>query len=479
MKTTITLLFLFAITMATSFGQQKFSANEIKEDFKYLYETLESSSYDLFIYTPKSVFDKEYEAINNSITDSLSLFEISRLFQAFVALADIQHCSIDFPLSDYQYFYQNGGRFFPFEVAFIDDKPTVALDYTENPKITVGDQLISVGEVPIHIILDKMYTYMSGENDYVRKGMIESGSFWDKYWFAYGDFSDTIVRVKKRNGDINTVKVTGVLLSDYIEYIDNHPDPHAVTNPIREIKFIKKVAYLQPGPFFNTNSETDSVSEYAIHKRDEFNAFIDSAFLEISKRNTRGLIIDIRGNPGGSDNFSNYMMAYFADRPFSIASKISMRTSQVTKDYWKDLDIPEAADMKKQIMALENGTRFTPDLDETKPRKDTLHYNGNVYLLIDRFTYSMAMAVASIVQDYSFGVLIGEETSAVPSSCASMHDFLLPNTKIKTYYPKAFGIRPNGDASSHGVVPDFYVEQDIFTVTDEVLDYTLNMINSN
>ncbi len=43
-------------------------------------------------------------------------------------------------------------------------------------------------------------------------------------------------------------------------------------------------------------------------------------------------------NDGGSDAFSNYMTAYFAKRPFKLASKVSMRTSQLAKDYYKDLD---------------------------------------------------------------------------------------------------------------------------------------------
>ena len=274
---------------------------------------------------------------------------------------------------------------------------------------------------------------------------------------------------------LGTVQVLSFRLKRPVE---KYPELFSSNEADREFRFIEEVAYLRPGVFYNISSGTDSVSKYEIHKRDNFNAFIDSAFIEISKRNTQDLIIDIRGNDGGSDAFSNYLMAYFADKPFKIASKISMKTSQVTKDYWKDFEDHEASEMKEQIMTLENGTYFDLDIKVTKPRNDSLHYKGKVYLLIDRFSFSMAAAVASIFQDYSFGVIIGEETAQCPSSCTSMHDFLLPNTKIKTHYPKAFGIRPNGDTTSHGVIPDFVVKQDINSDDDQVLEYTLEGIRS-
>jgi len=484
MKTKSKLIVLsFLLFSVHLFGQKtkmqtkrKYSATEVKKDFKYLYETLEASSYDLFYYTGKNIFDKEYERINKSISDSLTQLEISRLFQSFVALGNFEHCKIGFPITDYRYFYRNGGRFFPFELAFVDDKPTVSVDYSKNPNISMGDELISIDEVPFQNILDKMYTYMSGENDYARRTTFESGSFMDYYWFVFGDFLGATIQVKKNTGKIITVELKGVNLDEYKEFVNNNPVP-SYSNSNREFKFINDVAYLHPGLFLNINSRNEDLMDGEIHNRDDFIVFIDSVFVEIYKRNAQDLIIDIRGNNGGSDAFSNYMMAYFAKRPFKLTSKISMRISQFAKELWKNLDIPEMANLKNQIMTLENGTPFEPDIGETFPRKDSLHFKGNVFVLVDRFSFSMAAAAASIIQDYSLGVIIGEETSTTPSSCGSMLEFPLPNTKITTFFPSSCGVRPNGDASSRGVIPDIIVKQDIFTEKDEVLDYTLESIS--
>ena len=170
------------------------------------------------------------------------------------------------------------------------------------------------------------------------------------------------------------------------------------------------------------------------------------------------------------------MIAYFADKPFRIASKFSVRTSQVTKSFWTDVDIPELAEMKQKIMTLEDGTRFDIELNTTQPRNDDLAFRGEVIALIDRFSFSNTASVAAIVQDYEFGVLVGEETSDTPSSCGAIHTFKLPNTKMVVVFPKGCMIRPNGDARLRGVIPDHKVSDNPFTQEDEILDTALQLI---
>ena len=92
-------------------------------------------------------------------------------------------------------------------------------------------------------------------------------------------------------------------------------------------------------------------------------------------------------------------------------------------------------------MTLKNGTRIDLDQMEVLPRNDKFRFKGNVYVLIDRFSYSNATATASIIQDYSFGILIGEETSDLPSSCGGMQAFKLPNTGIEVYFTKGCGVQ--------------------------------------
>jgi len=127
-------------------------------------------------------------------------------------------------------------------------------------------------------------------------------------------------------------------------------------------------------------------------------------------------------------------------------------------------------------MTLEDGTRFDIELNTTQPRNDDLAFKGDVTALIDRFSFSNAASVAAIVQDYEFGVLVGEETSDTPSSCGAIHAFNLPNTEMGVVFPKACMIRPSGDTRLRGVIPDHKVSDDPFTQEDEILEAALQLI---
>jgi len=212
---------------------------------------------------------------------------------------------------------------------------------------------------------------------------------------------------------------------------------------------------MRPGEFLNADGNRD-LQDQNTFDNSEFCQFIDSAFLEFNKKRTENLILDLRDNMGG-------------DNSFSISSRFSMKTSQMTKSFWKDLDVPEHQDIKEQIMSLKNGSYFDADITHTDPHAESKRFKGKVYVLINRSSYSNAAMVAGIIQDYKFGEIIGEETSDEVSSYVAMHVFKLPNTRSSVSYPKGFAVRPNGDTIPRGVVPNHIVYNDLNTDKDEIL----------
>jgi C-terminal processing protease CtpA/Prc len=453
-----------------------YSAEVVREDFALLYETLQVSTYDLFLNTTKADYDSAFEQVMNSITGPMTYLEISRLFEPFVTLAGFTHCTTYFPSDAYKQFHQNGGRFIPFEISFWEGKVLLSANWSDNKQMEAGDEILAVNETDIHQLLEKMYAYQQGESQYAKRTLLETGSFKRNWWYVFGGFSSGNVRIKKPDGQKITTKVEGLTLEQLQEKAKTGESPSFMKSG-RTFDFIGDVAYLRPGEFLNAG--TDDISDISKHEtfnNEEFLAFIESAFTEIARRKPQHLILDLRGNYGGDNSFSDPMIAYIADKPFRIASKFSVRTSQVTKSFWKDVDMPELADMKHKIMTLEDGTRFEVELGTTQPRTDDRAFKGEVITLVDRFSFSNATAVAAIVQDYEFGVLVGEETADTPSSCGAIHAFTLPNTKMGVIFPKACMVRPNGDPSLRGVIPDHRVSDDPFTQEDEILETALQLI---
>jgi len=190
----------------------------------------------------------------------------------------------------------------------------------------------------------------------------------------------------------------------------------------------------------------------------------------------KSLIIDLRNNLGGSNTFSDHLISYIASKPFTFASKLKVRTSRITKEFWKNINIPSVEELKQAILSHENGSRFEVSMPDNQPQPDSIRFTGNVYVLINRFSFSNTTSVASIIQDYQLGKLIGEDTPDFLSSYGATQQFSLPNTQIAVSFPKGLFIRSSGDVTPQSVKPDYEVEDITPNGKDEILEYTLDLI---
>jgi C-terminal processing protease CtpA/Prc len=459
-----------------SFSQApiKFSAQAVKQDFEFLYKTLEASHYNLYVNTKKEVFDKEYKKISESIKDSLTTLQVFRLLQPFVALSQNGHCNIDLGMSvgdSYGTYLQNGGTVFPLTVYFSNNKVLVLNNFSNDSSIMPGDEIVSINGKPIEETLKGLYRMISGENINYKKTVIDRFTFPRIYWVVYDRCDIINLGIHQKQGNIVQLKVNAIPAGKFEDIIAQQK---SVFNFNREFRFIDSIAYLHPGAFLNAGNS--DISDHKAFEKGEFCHFIDSSFITMRNNKSRSLIIDLRDNMGGDNSFSDYMISFFAKKEFSFCSKFLVKTSQMTKDFWKDVADSSVTELKRDIMTKENGSYIDANIQKKSPRNDSLHYNGNVYVLINRYSISNATAVASIIQDYKLGKLIGEETAELSSNYGAAHQFKLPNTQLIVMYPKAFIIRPNGDTSLCGVKPDYYVEDNIFTDKDEVLEYILDLI---
>jgi hypothetical protein len=158
-----------------------------------------------------------------------------------------------------------------------------------------------------------------------QRTMLETGSFADTWWYVHGNFEGGVIRWQ---GDVSEAYVPGYTIADYRRISPSMELPQ-FTKDDRDFRFIDDVAYLRPGLFLNL--ESSNISEHEAFESGEFLHFLDSAFAAIAAGKPSSLIIDMRGNNGGDNSFSDLMIAYFADRPFRMTSRFSVRTSELTK----------------------------------------------------------------------------------------------------------------------------------------------------
>jgi hypothetical protein len=483
MKRTLTVLGLTIISLVSMFvsvqaqPSKRFSKEEIRSDFEYLADTLEAVHYNLYAYTKKEGFDSMYDEIEHSINDSLTVMQAYRLFQPYLALAKMSECVIFPPFGEYWGNYlRNGGTVFPLNLGFSKGKVFVKDNFSNESQISKGDEIISFNGKPIKEFMEGVYHFMSGWNEYYKNSYLENTNFSRFYWFIYGNCDTFHLEIRKKDGRGITVQLPAISGWDYEGKLSKQYPPH---NPPREFRFINNdIAYLYPGEFVNNPGKWDSLSQATRWDNKEFCHFIDSSFSAFRKMKAKSLIIDLRNNLGGSNTFSDHMISYIASKPFSFFSKAKVRTSRITKDFWKNINIPSVEELKQAILSHENGSRFEVSFPDNQPQPDSLRFTGNVYVLINRFSFSNTTSVASIIKDYKLGKLIGEETPDFVSSYGATQQFSLPNTQIAVTFPKGHFIRVSGDATPQSVVPDYQVEDNTSDGKDNILQYTIGLIDN-
>lgn len=457
-----------------------FQPQTVRSDFEFLYETLQEAHFDLYAHRPKSDYDAYYRSLRATICRPMDMTAVALLFQKFVAYGRIGHARVDAPTAAFVANLRSGGTFLPLFIRVDDDRVILTETADENGVLRAGSQIMAIDGEPIHQVLDRLAMYVSAERPYMAHAQMEE-SFPALLWFDRRSVEAVMVEALVANRPV-TVSVSAITLEQRRELAARYPAPKPpVDFETREYKTLGDgLAYLRPGPFFNTEVAADGSAPS--YQASAFREFIDDSFRKILASGATDLLIDLRNNPGGDNSFSDPMIAWFADRPFRFTSSFMLKASAATKAEYarqRAAGSPIDPDFREMMEAEErqpNGVRYRYELPMVKPRPEP-RFHGRVWILINRHSYSNAASVAALVQDYKFGKVIGEETADVASNYASVQNFTLPETKIVVTYPKSHFLRPNGKDDGTGVIPDFQTgPSTIVYVDDPALKTAIDLV---
>jgi hypothetical protein len=445
-----------------------FTPDQVRADFGEMYEDLQEAHYDLYAFAPKPEFDALYRKTRASFDKPLTLFEIENRFELFAAAAHMGHTRIDFPYGLWADYLKGSGRAFPFDIRVVDGKAYVVRNHSGLDVVVPGDEIVLLNGAPMAQWLARTRAHVSAETDYMADSILEY-DFPMYLWVELGDLARYDILFRNA-GHLTVPGRTGGEMKAF----DAHQPPAlSLDKPLRDARILAdSIGYLRPGPFYNAEAQTEAEGWDV----SGFRRFIDDAFAKFNAAHTDRLIIDLRGNPGGDNLFSDVMVSWFATKPFRFFSQFKVRVSPESTAANRDRiehDAIAAGPISRQYAELyaqaRNGDSVDFNVAFAKPREGE-RFRGKVFLLVDRQSYSNTVAVAALVQDYGFGTILGEETSDMATTYGAMEHFTLPNTAIQVDYPKAHIVRPNGNLKSCGVVPDIVIPMPVVqTPADEVL----------
>lgn len=432
-------------------------AEAARAELAALYEGLQSAHFDLFETTPKPVFDRRFEELNRRFSGPMDAGELHAELQRFIAHAGHGHARLE-TLNPAWPAFAESGLVFPLTLTIHEGEVIVEAAPDDSPA-RPGDRIVAFEGAPNPIWIERMTRNISAETPELAYTLL-SGRFPLYVWLEYGAPSHFDLTIE-RDGRNLEVRLDAISLDAW--RATAAPDPGFALDG-REARMIEPgVAYLRPGPFYNIEATTEEEA-YAPDALAAYTGWIDESFEGFIEADAHTLVLDLRDNPGGDSSFSDPVVAWFADQPFSFTSRFLVRVSpQTTASNQRRVDaLPEGeAGVSGRYAALfaeaENGDVVAFDFPVTEPRAGR-RFQGEVLVLINRHTYSNAVTTAALIQDYGFGTLIGETTTDMATAFGAMERFDLPLTGWTVGYPKAHIIRPSGREDLHALTPDITLD---------------------
>lgn len=452
---------------AAAADDKQFSVDDIRADFRELYDRVKASHFNLYARRSQAEYDALFQSTLGGFDHPLPATTIETQFERFLSFGHVAHSRIDFPYDAYDAYRSAGGHIMPLTVRIVNGRVYVKENNSGAAAPLPGDEIVALNGEPILSWLKRLAADVSADNDYMTQTMLERR--WSSLlWLELGNVPQYTMTTRNAHGEA-TVTLPARTLPEIKTAGESHSHTLALDWDKREFKMVApSVGYLRPGPFYNNQPNATNIWDSG-----PFRQFIDASFTQLLSAQAKVLLIDLRDNPGGDNSFSDAMIAWFATKPFRFASAFKIKVSDAAiESNRKRLAVPpqELDPISPKLAAAYEQHRVGEIIDFEIPvatPRDGARFTGKVYLLINRFSYSNTVQVAAMAQDYRFAKILGEETSDLATTYGAMEQFTLSRTGIVVGFPKAMIIRANGDLAPRGVIPDIAIPTPILESDDD------------
>jgi len=215
---------------------------------------------------------------------------------------------------------------------------------------------------------------------------------------------------------------------------------------------------------------------------EDFLSKLDSVFRVLRERGTTSLILDLRGNRGGVDEYGALLLSHLVDHPFRYFDRITVTTVAPSFATW----LPRTFESMRTGTVADpgGGYRVTTALHTgVGPQPPAANpFLGKLVVLIDGGSFSTTADVAAHLRSWRRATFVGEETGGGYAGNTSGLNALivLPNSRLKTKvmmygYWNAVAPEPGG----RGVVPEHVVPTrvvDLLRGTDRAMDVARTLV---
>lgn len=435
---------------------KKFSPEQLQKDYELFRNILEESHPSLYWYTPKDSIDYYFEVGARRLKDSLPEYKFRNVLSYVLAKIHCGHTSVRASKAATKYSARVRGWTFPLSIKSWKDTVVITSNLSRrDTNVMRGALLKSIDNKPISVIIDSMFQQLSadGYNTTHKYQTISNGGvFRSMYGSIYGlksktpvEYIDTAGMYKKTDLSLGILAVdTARIKREKIHPVPKKERRKAVLRSLRSIRIDTSLntAFLEVNTFASGN---------------DLRPFFKSSFKKIRKQNIQNLVVDMRGNGGGSVLLSNLLTKYISEKPFKIADTLfAMKRKSRYRRYENNYFVNHLFLLFLTHKRSDGHYHFTHYENKYfKPKKKN-HFDGSTYILIGGNTFSAATLFTKALIDQPKVIVVGEETGggAYGNTAWLIPDVTLPNTKVRFRLPLFRLVIDKNAQKGRGVMPE-------------------------
>jgi hypothetical protein len=430
------------------------SMNSYQQDFLYLTETVRETHPEPYGTWGKANFDAEQNRFLESLAAETSRVAFERTLQSFLSHIRDSHTSA-------QTSWMGGQLEYPVSFFWIKDTLILASVGREEDTTLIGSHVLSFYGVPTDEVFTRFTRFISYENIYVARRTLQ-------YYFIFPALHREVGIIKgdtleltllAANGTTSTHNVMPVQQPKRIAPYKSHPITQKVNRPFRyTILKEESACYLQWNTMMDLRvvrllSFPMNILAYPVFWYmgiGYFDNFLENMFEEMKEEGVTTLIVDVRGNGGGSSAYGEQLL-YHLDVPSNIKTySMAIRFSLFYREFFPEAyqffssryaekhngaKLPDSLLVTSDFVATDSleqvyfGNVMNPKSNYyIEPDRNV--FKGKVYFLVGDGTYSSAIILSTLVKDNKLFTMVGQPTRGRPSHYGDTPVLKLPNSGI-------------------------------------------------
>jgi C-terminal processing protease CtpA/Prc len=440
---------------------KKYSPEQLTKDYSIFRGALEESHPGVYWYTPKSEMDNYFDWGKEQIKDSMNEESFRKILNYVTSKINCGHTVTRSSKAFMKYRDTSFNRIFPLSLkiwAGASDTATVAANLIRKDSLlTRGVVVKSIDHRPISTIIDTLCQYISSDGynlTHKYQTLSNRGGFGAAFTSVFGQKENYFIDYLSKDGTEKTATI-----QSYNPRADS-------ANRIAITRFAKISRTERKNQILSAtrNLRIDSANTVGFMDLGSFSrglklrSFFNTSFKDLKDKKIKNLVIDVRGNGGGSVTNSTFLTKFIADRKFKVADSLYANTRN--SRYKKYIDGYFFNRLFMIFMtAKKNDGKYHFGYFERhyfKPKKRN-HFRGNVYILTGGNSFSATTLFTQAVKPQNNVVVVGEETGggAYGNTAWLIPDLILPQTGIRVRLPLfRLVIDKNIPKDGHGVQPE-------------------------